>query len=123
MWSEIRRIQLTGGATLTVSLPKNWARDIGLRQGDLVVLTLQPDGSIIITPKKLIREEGKEREAIIKVEQNLDAEAVVREVIAYYLVGYNVIKVIFSKGGEEQREFIKSVIRQKTIGLEVMEES
>ncbi|MHA1581492.1 MAG: AbrB/MazE/SpoVT family DNA-binding domain-containing protein, partial [Candidatus Baldrarchaeia archaeon] len=57
MQSEIRRIQLTGGATLTVSLPKNWARDIGLRQGDLVVLTFQPDGSIIITPKKLIREE------------------------------------------------------------------
>ncbi|MHA1581595.1 MAG: phosphate signaling complex PhoU family protein, partial [Candidatus Baldrarchaeia archaeon] len=53
----------------------------------------------------------------------LDAEAVVREVIAYYLVGYNVIKVIFGKEVEEQREFIKSVIRQKTIGLEVMEES
>ncbi|MCD6164858.1 MAG: AbrB/MazE/SpoVT family DNA-binding domain-containing protein [Candidatus Odinarchaeota archaeon] len=123
MQSEIRRIQLTGGATLTVSLPKNWARDIGLRQGDLVVLTFQPDGSIIITPKKLIREEEKEREAVIKVERNLDAEAVVREVIAYYLVGYDVIKVIFSEEVEEDREFIKSVIRQKTIGLEVMEES
>lgn len=123
MQSEIRRIQLTGGATLTVSLPKNWAKDIGLRQGDHVVLTFQPDGSIVITPEKLIKEEEKEKEAIITVEQNLNAEDIVREVIAYYLVGYDVINVVFSGEVEEVREFIKSVIRQKTIGLEVMEES
>jgi len=123
MWSETRRVQVTGGASLIVSLPKNWARNIGLCRGDLVVLTPQPDGSILITPKKLIKEEEKEKEAIIKVDQTLDVEAVVREIIAHYLVGYNVIRVIFGRGTEEHRKFVKSVIRRKIIGMEIMEES
>ncbi|HDO41837.1 MAG TPA: phosphate uptake regulator PhoU, partial [Candidatus Bathyarchaeota archaeon] len=41
--SQLRRIQLTGGSTYVVSLPKNWAKAAGIKPGDYVQLIPQPD--------------------------------------------------------------------------------
>ena len=38
MTPEKRKVQITGGATLIVSLPIKWAREIGLSAGDEIFL-------------------------------------------------------------------------------------
>ena len=45
---EIRRIQLIGGFTYTVSLPKQWASEHGTRAGDRLRLYPHEDGSLSI---------------------------------------------------------------------------
>ena len=43
---EGRKLQLTGGSTYVVSLPKHWVVDAGLKAGDTVFLETEPEGSV-----------------------------------------------------------------------------
>jgi len=40
---EIRKIQITGGNSYVVSLPKSWVRDAGLKAKDAVLVLPQAD--------------------------------------------------------------------------------
>lgn len=122
---EKRRIQLTGGFTYTVSLPKKWAREVGIKHGDYVSLIPQPDMSLLIVPERRVRlEEAKE----ITVTVDGAPEEAVRNVIAAYLSGCDVIKVLTStrKRGVLQAEGMKAIketIRRKLVGAVVIGES
>src|SRR5438445_409388 len=48
---EGRKLQLTGGSTYVVSLPKPWISATGLKPGDTVFLESMPDGSISVLPR------------------------------------------------------------------------
>ena len=47
---EIRKVQRVGHSTLTVSLPRDWVRQVGLKQGGVVTLRLSEFGELIVTP-------------------------------------------------------------------------
>jgi len=47
---ELRRVQITGGSTYIVSLPKGWAESLGLKPGDYVQIVRQPDMSLLLIP-------------------------------------------------------------------------
>jgi len=47
---ETRKVQLTGGSTYTVSLPKGWAGEHGIEAGALLHLYPHEDGSIEVRP-------------------------------------------------------------------------
>ncbi len=122
MKEEKRKVQMTGGSTLIISLPISWTREAGINQGDEVTLRWQEDKSILITtkPKKKL---GMSR-AIIKLFPDEKPEDILRLLIAHYLVGYDIIKLVSQKGFNTQdRKWIKDTVRQMLIGLEVVEES
>jgi phosphate uptake regulator len=122
MKEEKRKVQVTGGSTLIISLPISWAREAGIHQGDEVTLRWQEDKSILLTarPKKKL---GVSR-AIIKLFPDEKPEDILRLLIAHYLVGYDVIKLVSQKGfNTRDRKWIKDTVRQMLIGLEVVEES
>ncbi|TLZ72830.1 MAG: AbrB/MazE/SpoVT family DNA-binding domain-containing protein [Methanobacteriota archaeon] len=48
---EGRKLQLTGGSTYVVSLPKPWISATGLRAGDTVFLETMADGSLTVLPR------------------------------------------------------------------------
>ncbi len=119
---EKRKVQLTGGATLIVSLPIRWARDVGLGAGDEVFLTAQPDRSLLLTTQPKANEQIYE--ATIKLFPGESPENNLRLLVAHYLVGYDIIRLISQKGfGASERKLIKDAVRQRLIGLEVVEES
>ncbi|MHA1594102.1 MAG: PhoU domain-containing protein [Candidatus Baldrarchaeia archaeon] len=122
MSTVTRKLQLTGGSTIIVSLPKKWVSSLGMRPGDEVTLVLNRDGTITVMPKTLHRTNEKP-EAVIRVTRDMSPEVAVREFIGYYLVGYDVIRVEFGNDTEMHRSQIKEAIRDKLIGVEVMEES
>ncbi len=47
---ETRKVQVTGGSTYTVSLPKTWATDNGVEAGSVVEFYPESD-SLLLTPK------------------------------------------------------------------------
>ncbi|HYX72503.1 MAG TPA: AbrB/MazE/SpoVT family DNA-binding domain-containing protein, partial [Nitrososphaera sp.] len=63
---ETRKLQYTGGSSYIVSLPKKWIQDLGLRQGDHVVILRQGNSTLQIAPasKRPIKEQ---KEATIEV--------------------------------------------------------
>lgn len=115
---EIRRIQRTGGSTYTVSLPKQWADRLGITSGMNVGITARPDGALIITPatsfpaplKKKLDVTGKTGEPLI------------REIVASYIAGFNIIELTSSRITVEQKQTIRQIIH-KLIGPEIMEET
>ena len=118
--AELRKIQITGGATYVVSLPKKWVKAAGLKPKDQVALIPQADMSLLIVPKGELKPK-EVSEAIIEASADAGLEAVIRDFIAHYLVGYDVIRVKLRN--VRYRDLIKNSIRQKLIGVEIMEES
>ena len=118
--AELRKIQITGGATYVISLPKKWVKAAMLKPKDQVALIPQDDMSLLIVPKGELKPK-EVSEAIIEASAEAGLEAVIRDFIAHYLVGYDVIRVKLRN--VRYRDLIKNSIRQKLIGVEIMEES
>lgn len=115
---EKRKIQLTGGSTYILSLPKKWVVEMGIREGDEVEIERR-DGSLVVflSPKR--KERG---EAVLKVSPDENPHALARKVISLYLVGYNVIRLKAREGRilPAQREMVKNFVRTKLVGMEIV---
>ncbi|MEZ0345873.1 MAG: PhoU domain-containing protein [Infirmifilum sp.] len=116
----VRRVQVTGGSTFIVSIPKEWASSMGIKQGSMVSLSLEHDGSIRIVPS------GKKSQAAnmteILVKKDSTHGAVLREVMSKYLVGYKIIHLKFSRDDPLLRSKLKEIAVRKLIGAEVLHE-
>ncbi len=118
---ETRKVQLTGGATLIISLPKDWARHVGLKPGDEVLIVPQHDNSLLIIPKKIAKHQIPEITIHINDEFK-DARHIERILLSYYLAGYDVLRVSFTDTTINFKRYVKEVTRKKLAGTEVIEE-
>lgn len=120
MEEYIRRVQLTGRTTLSISLPKEWAAEIGLKPGSLVRLIPRSGLGLILTPDVL---EESRREARLLVKEDTKADTLLRELISIYLAGYDIIKIEFSVPQSYLKLYIKQNMRKKLMGMEILNES
>jgi phosphate uptake regulator len=58
---EQRKLQVTGGATFILSLPKEWATRNDLKRGSSMILREEEDGTLSISPTKFGKKEKKRR--------------------------------------------------------------
>jgi len=116
-----RRVQVTGGSTYIISIPKEWAKLLNINRGSEVVLELSKEGWIRITSATT----GRRGQRAIDIELNdgLSEAASLMQIIAAYLAGYDVIRVRFSPLLSEAAERVVSQVRSKVLGLELLEES
>ena len=122
MKEEKRKIQLTGGSTLTISLPIKWAREAGIKQGDELSLIQRSDSSLILTPERKNKEQIRSTELVFSDEESFEDNF--RYLIADFLVGYDRVKLLSPDGfGAEERKRIKEEVRKRLIGMEVVGES
>jgi phosphate uptake regulator len=119
---EFRKVQVTGGNSFVVSLPKSWVTDVGLHPKDAVAVAVQPDSSLLIIPRRDIREASRS-EAILEVTPGLDKDTLLRHFISFYLAGYDTIRISLGKSDPALRGFIREGIRSKLVGVEIIEES
>jgi phosphate uptake regulator len=118
-----RKVQFTGNSTYIVSLPIKWVRDIGLEAGDTLTLTPIPNKTLLVSSGSASKEPSIFRATIDYVHSN-SAEDNLRILISHYLVGYDSIRLTTEGGfSAYDRKFIKDSVRQKLIGLELVEES
>lgn len=119
---ETRKIQVTGKSTYIVSLPRKWAEEVKLKRGEQIQLIEQDDLSLLLIPKSLVKEKSREVEISISPKDNPDS--IIRSVIAFYLIGYNLIRVTTKERfTPEQREPLKDFIRKKLVGAEIIADS
>ena len=121
---EVRRIQVTGGSTYIISLPKKWVKDANLKKGSYVTVEPLENGRLIITPEvKYV--ENHSAEITIYISSNIDANKIIRRIISAYLAGYNIIliKSVGPNIASIQRNTIKRFIKQLLVGTEIIGET
>ena len=118
---EIRKVQVTGGSSYAVSLPKTWVKKLNIKKNDPLGLIIQPDGSLLITKK--VNEEQEERIIEIDADSVDTPTYLFRCLIGAYIAGYTIIKI---RSKDAIHPFVRTVTRkftQVTIGQEVVEET
>jgi len=119
--TEGRKLQLTGGSTYVVSLPKHWVVDAGLKAGDTVFLETEPEGSVSIRPRPAEKPQLRRRIFEEKGEERRDH--LLRKLIGAYIGGFNFVEIRFRP---EMGPFVRRVARdfsRMVIGPEVIEET
>jgi len=116
-----RKIQLTGRATYTISLPRDWIDRMKLEQGDELSILEQADGTLLVSKEVLAA--SKEREVIIDLENIKDLNLLDKIIISKYLAGYT--KIIIKSNQEidpKASKLISSTV-SNLIGSEIISES
>ena len=122
---EIRKLQITGGSTYVISLPKKWVTQNKLEKGSSLLLRQEDNGSLAVLLPELGKQE-KTEEALIKVGPEESSEALIRKTVAVYLQGYNIIHVRAKDQKEilsTQRNAIKTFARNMLVGTEIVIDS
>lgn len=118
---ELRKIQVTGGSTYIISLPKTWIDQMGLGRGSVVSLNQSGDMSLNIRPKGVPYSE-RAKKVIITIHEGDKSESVVRHLVSSYLRGYNIIQIHSTEKriDLETRFAIKDFVRKKLVGTEIL---
>ncbi len=114
--SDLRKIQQTPTGTFFVCLPRDWAKEHGLRKGSQVNLEVAGDGKLFIDTQFDV--EPTPKEATLKVGPYLS-----REIVGRYLLGYDIIRVeAKNRIDPNVRNLIKSTANSLA-GLMIVEET
>lgn len=118
---QTRRIQISGGSTYTISLPKKWIDELGIKNGDNMTIIKNANRSMTIFPG--LDSEKSAKKAIFTISQKESEDSIRRKIIALYLTGYRTIR-INTKGVKilpEHSRLIKDLVRKSMIGTEIVE--
>ncbi|MFB9824853.1 phosphate uptake regulator PhoU [Halobaculum roseum] len=113
---ETRKVQVTGGSTYTVSIPKEWATDNGVSAGTEV--EFYPEGdSLFLTPVS----DEERTEGTLDI-GDLSGDQLTRAVMTMYVSGFDIIALEAARITNDQRRTIRDSV-QSLVGLEVLEET
>jgi phosphate uptake regulator len=118
---ELRKVQITGGSTFIVSLPKTWVEQMGLQKGSVVRITQKDDLTLCLTPEGAETTDSQ-RKVIITPTPEDTPESIVRRVVSAYLMGYNIIQLRtpHQRIDSSQRFRVKDFTRKKLVGTEIL---
>jgi len=120
---DSRKVQRVGYSTLSVSLPSNWVKNVGLKPGDVVSLLPENDGSLKLVPNVLAEHKEEANEFTINSDLCDEQGMLERIIVGNYILGRDVLVVVSSKRirsmhVEEVRRILHSLI-----GLGIVEET
>jgi len=118
---DIRKVQLSGGSSFIVSLPREWIKSTGIKKNDPVGLIIQPDGTLLVTPRTDSEQVRKEK--LFEVNTSTDETSFFRDLIGAYISGYTTITV---RAEGRLSAFVIPRVRDFTsmaIGQEVVDET
>ena len=111
-----RKVQITGGSTFFVTLPKDWATSAGIQGKDEIRLIPTETNALLLIPQ---RGADANRCRIDLGEWGFDR--LQREVFSRYIAGYN-IEVRGERIHPRQRRSVRQAA-QALVGLEILEET
>jgi len=121
---QTRKIQLSGGSTYIISLPKEWVEELKIKVGENVTVVKNSNESLTLFPREHSNDKN-ETIAIINSSQKDSGESVKRKIIAAYLAGYKTIR-IKTKGMKiptEHSRSVRDLVHSSMIGTEIVESS
>ncbi|MDH5697068.1 MAG: phosphate uptake regulator PhoU [Nitrosopumilus sp.] len=120
---QTRRMQLSGGSTYIISLPKNWIEELKIKVGENVTIIKNSNQSLTLIPNE--KNKTEKNTAIIFSSQKDSGESIKRKIIATYLSGHKTIR-IKTRGmriPSEHTRSIRELVRSAMIGTEIVESS
>ncbi len=118
---EMRKIQVTGGSTHVVSLPKKWVDRSGLGRSDLVAIHEETDGSLLVVPHTPAK--SKSRTIQLDLPDDVSDAGIVRRLVGAYLAGADEIRLVANgRMDPHVRKVIRNAIRD-LVGVEMLEET
>lgn len=120
---ESRKIQRVGYSTFSVSLPKVWVKDLGLKQGDLVMILTEKDGSLKVIPSSMMKHRIQTEEYVINSDLCNDPGMLERLIVGNYILGRDMLRIISST--RIRRTHIDEVrnITHRLMGLGIVQET
>lgn len=111
-----------------LALPKKWAQDMGLKQGDKVMIAKQNNTSLVVMARNSPTGASVEKADVVidPASCKEDMGQVLRRIISYYLKGYSRIDIAVAGGGRltsTQRTVIKELVRRCLMGTEIISDS
>ncbi len=116
---DVRKLQITGGATYTLSLPKKWIEINGLGARDAVQIDWRPSGALRISTLK----EFQESRRISLSTSRVPVDAILDHLMGAYLAGTDRITIHHEE--EESRDIKKKIrdFQRFTRGFEIEDET
>ncbi len=118
---ELRKLQVTGGSTHVVSLPKKWVDRNHLGRSDAVAIHEEPDGSLLLIPHSEGR--PKARSVVVDLPANAPTEEMVRRLVGAYLAGADEMVVRSETKMDPKLRAAVRAITRSLVGVEILEES
>jgi phosphate uptake regulator len=117
---ETRKVQISGGSTFIISLPKKWADRNGISAGSNINIAEDRSGNLIVSPRPMSFRESITCEIQITGKESHDA--IMRRLVGAYVSGATAITVtskehIPPEVARAVREFTRLVM-----GVEIVEE-
>lgn len=112
-----RKIQLIGGSTFTVSLPKQWVSQVGIQPKSEVLLYVQEDGSLLLNPK------NSDSPALSSVDLSMSAfgNGIEHALYVLYYLGVKTITIQSKEFSTAQKQLIRDCILDMS-GTEIVYE-
>ncbi|WP_137290694.1 phosphate uptake regulator PhoU [Natronorubrum halophilum] len=115
---ETRKVQLSGGTTYTISLPKSWAQEHGIDTGSALSLYPNGDGSLLVEAEADRTTETRST----TVDVSTDSDSAIRQWIhALHAVGFDTVTLVDRTGhSTEHREVVEDTAANLS-GFELLE--
>lgn len=117
---DVRKLQLTGGVTYTLSLPKFWVETNKLESSDGIQVDWRPSGALRLTP---VTDVNEIRRRSIVIQEDIPDAAIFDHLVGSYLSGADQIDFISRKViGRNSKLIIREFLRT-TRGFEISSET
>ncbi|MEM1593712.1 MAG: phosphate uptake regulator PhoU [Archaeoglobaceae archaeon] len=117
---EVRKLQLIGGSSYMVSLPKDWVKKNNLKQGDEIVLDIE--NSVIMLYPKGFKEDIRVSRVEISDLKRYDEKFLRRFIYALYIQGVDEIRIVDKKLNPRLVAKISEIVKS-LIGMEIIDAS
>jgi len=121
MSMEGRKLQLAGGSTYLVSLPKRWVQTAGLKAGDTVFIDAEKDGSVSIRPR--VSDNVEVRRKVFEEHTEGTRDHLLRKLLGAYVSGFGLIEIRFPPANASFTRRVAREFCHLVIGPEVIEEN
>lgn len=118
---EIRKVQITGGSSYVITLPKEWVQNQKIQKNEPLGMIVQSDGTLLVTRE--ISEKPIQKTKKIDVTAINDPTYLFRILIGTYIAGFTTIEVYSKARLPPSIGMIVRDFTQMTIGPEVVEET
>jgi phosphate uptake regulator len=118
---EIRKVQLTGGSSFVITLPKDWVEAQKIKKNDPLGLIVQPDGTLLVTQD--ITEGQYQKEKTFDISDIQEPTYLFRLLVGSYIAGFTVIRITSTARILASVRLVVRDFTQMAIGPEVVEET
>jgi phosphate uptake regulator len=116
---ESRKVQITGGSTYIISLPKPWVKEKGINAGDLLWVSGLTDGSLLLSQN--MKGEKTAKKKVLEIDDE-NADHLIRKLIGMYIAGFDTIEIKSRKIDSKTRRAIMDFTKM-VVGPEIIDES